>query len=152
VQHGSPYQLLAEAYLAKGDKHAAIENLERYRDRGGSDLFVLKQLADLEEKAGQPGKAIDTYAQALNVYLEDEDVHRKLGSLELSNGDANTAVREFQAVLELKPADTAQAHYDLAKALLAAQRTGDARDEVLLSLEAAPGFKPAQQLLLKLNK
>jgi tetratricopeptide (TPR) repeat protein len=152
VQHGSPYQLLAEAYLAKGDKHAAIENLERYRDRGGRDLFVLKQLADLEEKAGQPGKAIDTYAQALNVYLEDEDVHRKLGSLELSNGDANTAVREFQAVLELKPADTAQAHYDLAKALLAAQRTGDARDEVLLSLEAAPGFKPAQQLLLKLNK
>jgi hypothetical protein len=52
----------------------------------------------------------------------------------------------------MNPSDPAQSHYDLARALVAAARTDDARDEVLASLEAAPGFKPAQQLLLKLNK
>jgi hypothetical protein len=79
-------------------------------------------------------------------------VHRKLGGLELENGDPSVAVREYRAVLAMRPSDQAQSHYDLARALMAAQRTDDARDEVLASLEAAPDFKPAQQLLLKLNK
>ncbi|MFZ0593077.1 MAG: tetratricopeptide repeat protein [Bryobacteraceae bacterium] len=150
VGGGNVYELLAKAYMANGDNGAAIANLELYRDRGGRDPSILKQLAWLEEKEGQPQKAIDTYERILDVYLEDAEVHQKLGALELNNGNAKVAIREFQAVLALKPADPAQAHYDLAKALYAAQRTGDARDEVLLSLEAAPGFKPAQQLLLKL--
>lgn len=150
VGGGNVYELLAKAYLAKGDNGAAIARLELYRDRGGRDPSILKQLAWLEEKEGQPQKAIDTYERILDVYLEDAEVHGKLGALELNSGNPKIAVREFQAVLALKPADPAEAHYDLAKALYAAQRTGDARDEVLLSLEAAPGFKPAQQLLLKL--
>jgi cellulose synthase operon protein C len=150
VGGGNVYELLAKAYMATGDNGAAIANLELYRDRGGRDPNILKQLAWLEQKEGQPQKAIDTYERILDVYLEDEEVHRKLGALELDSGNPKIAIREFQAVLALKPADPAQAHYDLAKALYAAQRTGDARDEVLLSLEAAPGFKPAQQLLLKL--
>jgi len=33
-----------------------------------------------------------------------------------------------------------------------AKRTEEARDQVLLSLEAAPGYKPAQKLLLDLSK
>jgi hypothetical protein len=60
-------------------------------------------------------------------------------------------VREFSAVLALKPADTAESHYDLAKALQAAHRSTEAKDQVLLALEAAPDFKPAQQLLLQLS-
>jgi hypothetical protein len=37
-------------------------------------------------------------------------------------------------------------------ALRAAHRLNEAKDEVLLALEAAPGFKPAQQLLLQLSQ
>jgi hypothetical protein len=150
VGDGSLYEVLAKAYLAKGDKAAAIANLELYRDRGGRNLATLKQLADLETKAGQPQKAIDTYHTILDLYLEDASVHQKLGALDLDSGNSQEAVREFRAVVALKPSDPAQAHYDLAKALYAAKRPGDARDEVLLSLEAAPDFKPAQKLLLQL--
>ena len=50
-----------------------------------------------------------------------------------------------------KPVDLAGAHYELARALAAAHRTDDARDEVVSALELAPGFKPAQKLLLELN-
>lgn len=152
VQGGSAYEVLAKAHLAQGEIGAAAATLEVYRDRGGRDVATLKQLADLEQKLKQPKKAIDTYRGLLDVYLEDEEVHRKLGSLELESGDPNIAVREYRAVLALDSSDPAQSHYDLARALVAAQRTSDARDEVLASLEAAPDFKPAQQLLLKLNK
>jgi hypothetical protein len=36
--------------------------------------------------------------------------------------------------------------------LRAARRNGEAKDQVLLALESAPSFKPAQQLLLQLNQ
>jgi hypothetical protein len=54
--------------------------------------------------------------------------------------------------LSLKPLDQAASHYQLAKALTMAKKLDDARDEVLLSLEAAPGYKPAQKLLLEISK
>jgi hypothetical protein len=40
----------------------------------------------------------------------------------------------------------------LAEAYRKANRIDQARDEVLLALEAAPGFKPAQKLLLEIAK
>jgi hypothetical protein len=40
----------------------------------------------------------------------------------------------------------------LAKAFHAAHRVQEAKDQVLLALEAAPDFKPAQQLLLQLSQ
>ena len=77
----------------------------------------------------------------------------KLGSLELESGDPNIAVREYRAVLALDSIRSWPSRITIwPRALVAAQRTSDARDEVLASLEAAPDFKPAQQLLLKLNK
>jgi Flp pilus assembly protein TadD len=88
----------------------------------------------------------------LYVYPEDEGVHRKLGALLLEGADPAGAVREFQAVVDLKPADTAEAHFNLAQALVSAHRNGEAKDQVLTALEAAPGYKPAQQLLLKLSQ
>ena len=70
----------------------------------------------------------------------------------IASGDSSAAVREFQAVLDLKPADVAQSHYELARALHAANRVNEAKDQVLIALEAAPDFKPAQQLLLQLSQ
>jgi hypothetical protein len=70
----------------------------------------------------------------------------------LEAGDADGAVREGQALVALKPVDTAESHYELAKALNAAHRLSEAKDQVVLALEAAPGFKPAQQLLLQLSQ
>ena len=65
------------------------------------------------------------------IYPEDVEVHRKLGSLELDAGNVKESIREFQAVLALKPADAAESHFDLAKALERAGKKAEARDEVL---------------------
>ena len=52
----------------------------------------------------------------------------------------------------MKPLDAADAHYQLARAYRAANRMDAARDEVLLALEAAPDYKPAQKLLLEITR
>ena len=62
------------------------------------------------------------------------------------------AVREYRAVLARAPIDPAAAHYDLARAYRAAKRDREAHDQILLALEAAPGYRPAQKMLLELTK
>ncbi|HEY3937761.1 MAG TPA: hypothetical protein VGL97_10040 [Bryobacteraceae bacterium] len=152
VGNDSAYELAADSYLSKGDKPAALKELEQYRDMGGKSPQVLKKLASVEQETRNVKQAEVTLEKLNYIYPEDEEIHRKLSSLLLASGDASGAVRESQAVLALKPADTAESHYELAKALHAAHRLSEAKDQVVMALEAAPGFKPAQQLLLQLSQ
>lgn len=152
VGGGSVYELLADAYTAAGDKRSAAKQLEAYRDRGGSNPAVLKKLAALQSEFGDAKAAESTLSKLIYIYPEDEELHRKLGALRLKNGNANAAIVEYRALLALHPSDTAESHFDLAQALQAAGKSNEAKDEVLLALEAAPDFKPAQRLLLELNK
>lgn len=152
VGAGSAYELIADADIATGKKTPAADELERYRDHGGSDVELLKKLAQLELDLARPRQAGSTLQTLLFIYPEDKDVHRKLGDLLLQNGDSSGAVREYRAVLTLKPDDVAESHFDLARALTAAHQESEAKDEVLVALETAPDFKPAQRLLLQLSK
>jgi len=152
VGGNSVYELSADLYLSKSDKPAAIQELEKYRAAGGTNVETLKKLARLEQEAGKTNQAEVTLRKLNYVYPEDEEIHRRFGDLLLQGGNAAEAVREYQAVVTLEPADEAESHYELARALNAAHRTNEAKDEVLLALEAAPGFKPAQQLLLQLSQ
>ena len=56
------------------------------------------------------------------------------------------------AALAQKPLDAATSHFNLARALHQAKRTEQAKDQLLQSLEAAPGFKPAQKMLLDISR
>ena len=151
VEAGSVYEFLFDAYQAKGDKAKATSELERYAKIGGRDPVLLKQLASLEVEQGRKQDAAATLERLNLIYLKDEDAHKKLGELDLDLGNAKGAIREFGAVLASSPIDVAGAHYELAKAYQAAHQIKEAQDEVISSLEAAPGFKPAQKLLLELN-
>ena len=73
------------------------------------------------------------------------------GALWLAQGNNAGAVREFSAVLAMKPLDMASAHFDVARAYLAAGDKAKAEESVLAALEAAPGYKPAQKLLLEIE-
>ena len=85
------------------------------------------------------------------IYPEDEGLHGKLGDLLLAQGNDAGAVREYQAVLAMKPLDKASAEFDLAKAYIASGDKAKAEESVLAALEVAPGFKPAQKLLLEIE-
>jgi cellulose synthase operon protein C len=152
VETGSVYELLADAYTAKGDKDDARKQLEKYNEVGGRDPKLVERLATLEEEAGEPKKAAAALDRLNYIYPEDQELHKRLGDLWLAQNNVPGAIREYQALLALKPLDQAASHYQLAEALRRADRLDQARDEVLLALEAAPGYKPAQKLLLEIAK
>jgi tetratricopeptide (TPR) repeat protein len=151
VEDANAYEFLADAQLAKGNKQTAADALRLYEIMGGEDPRPLKKLASLEEDLGDSRDAAATLDRLNFIYPEDEDLHRKLGTLWLAQGNAAGALREFNAVVAMKPLDMASAEFDVAKAYFAAGDKSKAEESVLASLEAAPGFKPAQKLLLEIE-
>ena len=151
VDDANAYEFLAAAQIRKGNKPSAVEVLTAYQKMGGESPDALKELAGLEEESGHIKEAAATLDELNFIYPEDEDMHRKLGELWLAQGNNAGAVREYSAVLAMKPLDTASAHYDLAKAYLAEGDKASAEEQVLGALEAAPGFKPAQKMLLDIE-
>jgi tetratricopeptide (TPR) repeat protein len=151
VEEHSVYESLAKAYEAKGDKASAMKELERYARIGGREPETLKTLAKYLEDAGRKKDAAAVLEKLNVIYPMDADAHRTLGTLLLEQGNTKGSIREFGAVVAKNPIDPAQAHYDLARALLADKQTEKANDELLNALEAAPGFRPAQKLLLELS-
>ncbi len=152
VEQGSIYEFLAHAYLDKKDSADAIDELERYAHAGGRSPASLKLLAKELTDAGKKKEAADILDRLNFIYPVDGELHRKLGELWLDDGNAAGAAREFRAELAYKPIDPAQAHYDLARAYNENHQPDKSKDELILALEIAPGFKPAQKLLLQLNK
>jgi len=152
VYDDNPYQLLAEAYLARQNREGATEVLRRYQHAGGRSPQLLEKLAELEQDAGDSAAAAATL-ERINLIdpAFDQAEHRKLGELWLAQKNYAGAIREFEAVLAFHPLDQASARLDLARAYLAAGKRNEAEDSVLAALEAAPDYRPAQKLLLELE-
>ena len=152
VEPGSAYETAADSYLEMKDKAGARKTLEQYANKGGKMPETLKKLATLQEEAGDKAAAARTLTKINYIYpLKDEPMHRKLGELSLALGRLPDAIREFEAIVAGAPIDPATAHYDLATAYLKAGKKSKAEEQIFLALEAAPGFKPAQKLMLELN-
>ena len=164
-QATAPAKIAAGIETIKGTSHdhgqlgtlmpavqSAIEQLQKYSDIGGRKPVVLKKLADLQTQENMKAAAAKTLHRINYIYPNDEELHRKLAALYSELGDKSGAIREYEALVAMKPQDQAGARYGLAAAYKAANRIDDAKDQVLLALEAAPGFRPAQKLLLELNR
>jgi len=148
----NPYELVAAADLAKGDKKAAEAILIEYEKIGGDDPATLKKLASLEEELGQPKEAAATLDRINYIYpVHDEELHRHLGDLWFAQSNYPGAIREYSAVVALSPLDKAGANFKLAQAYYASGQKDKAEESVLAALEAAPGYRPAQKLLLEIE-
>ena len=147
------YEALADAQASKGDTQAEAAALHQYELQGGSQPLLLKHLAALEETAGDKAGAAATLTRVLYIYpVKDAELHRKLGDLLLAEKQYSGAIREYNAVVASAPLDKAGAQYNLAQAYLAAGQRDKAEDSVLMALEAAPDYRPAQKLLLQLKQ
>lgn len=152
VEAANAYEVVADSALAKGDRKKTIDALQRYATAGGRNPDALKKLAVLQEEAGDKRAAAATLEKVIYIYpIKDDVMHKRLGELYLGLNNSPLAVREFSAWLAEKPNDKADAHYHLARAFQAARQSEKAEEHVLEALETAPGFKPAQKLLLELN-
>jgi tetratricopeptide (TPR) repeat protein len=151
VYDANPYEFLAGAYQAQGNKKEAAAVLTDYEKRGGHDPDTLKELASLEEELGSPGEAAATLDRINDIYPHDEQLHRKLGELWLAQSNFPGAIREYSAVLATHPIDVTSARFELAQAYWAAGQKDKAKENVLEALESAPDYRPAQKLLLQLE-
>jgi tetratricopeptide (TPR) repeat protein len=151
VEDHSVYEILAQAYTAKENKPAAMAELERYMKQGGRNPASLMTLAKALDAAGRKKDAAAALDRINYIYPMDYEQHQMLGTLYFEQGNAKGAVREFAAVAEYKPLDPARAHYDLARAYNLNHETEKAKDELVTALEAAPGYRQAQKLLLELS-
>ena len=151
VGDASVYELLASAEIQLGDNKGVASTLAAYKKMGGESPEMLTKLASLQEEAGEKKSAAETLNQINYIYPENEVLHRHLGELWLNQGNNAGAIREFTAVLALKPLDKATAQYELAQAYFAQGDRAKAEENVLAALETAPGFRPAQKLLVEIE-
>lgn len=152
VGEGNPYVQLADIYESQGRKAeaaAALDGLVRFDEE---NLEAQKRLARLRLELDDRAGALDALKACFYIYPFDVTLHKQAGDVYLEQGNAAAAVREFSVVAALDPPDLAGAHYDIARASLAAGKAAEARRAVLRALEIAPGFEKAQELLLKLRR
>src|SRR5882757_3843137 len=153
VGDANVYELTADADKAKGDAKAEAAALTAYEHEGGQNPSVLKRLAALEDGAGRQAEAAATLARLNYIYpVKNEELHRRLGDLLYGQKQYDGAIREYVAVVASHPIDKAGAEFHLAQAYLAAGQKDKAQESVLAALEAAPGYRPAQKMLLELNQ
>jgi cellulose synthase operon protein C len=153
VDEANVYVLMADAANAKGDAKSEAAVLTSYEHEGGQMPAVLKRLAALEEAAGKPAEAAATLERVNYIYpVNDEDLHRRLGDLLFAEKQYDGAIREYNARVASHPVDKAGAEFNLAQAYFAAGQKDKAQESVLAALETAPGYRPAQKLLLELQQ
>jgi tetratricopeptide (TPR) repeat protein len=152
VDEANVYEFIADADKARGDSKAEAAILTAYEHQGGQMPEMLKRLATLEESQGQTDEAVATLERINYIYpVKDEELHHRLGDLLFKEKQYDGAIREYNAFAASNPVDKAGAQFSLAQAYFAAGKTDKAEECVLAALEIAPGYRPAQKLLLQLQ-
>jgi Flp pilus assembly protein TadD len=145
----SPRALLGLIAESQKDPERARREYRTLLTFDHTNVNVARKVATLAAAAG----AVDEETAALQLVSDldpfDAGTHGKLGARLLARGDAARALLEFQASVALGPPNPAEAHSDVAEALIKLGRKPEARREAMLALQVAPTFARAQDLLLE---
>jgi tetratricopeptide (TPR) repeat protein len=147
-----PYPLLVRTLMAQGDKRRAADVLSNMITLGDVPYETHVMLSDLLLQLGDTARAADALEDAMFMNPYEIAQHERLAALFAATGARRKAIRERHAVVALKPVDRAEAYYQLALAYSQAGDTTGARRSILRSLEEAPHFERAQELLLSLHE
>jgi len=147
----SPYWFLAQIHRRRGELAQAERALARLNALSESNYAALLTHAEVLDSLGRDAESAATLDQAVLVWPFDPDVHDRLARLHARLGDADAAVRERRAVVALDPVDKAEAWYLLAVAERDAGELDSARRSIMRSLEIAPNYEEALELLLDLR-
>jgi tetratricopeptide (TPR) repeat protein len=152
TQSRNPYLMLAEVHEKKGDRNAAIGELLGYFQHAGREPDELKKLAGWLDDAGRREEATAVLDELLYVWPADEELHADLGDWMLADNRNQEALREFNVLLSMNPHDKAATYFRLAETYHKMNDSQRARRNLLMSLEIAPTYKPAQRLLLEIAR
>tara|TARA_B100002003_G_scaffold251953_1_gene299343 strand:- start:6813 stop:9479 length:2667 start_codon:yes stop_codon:yes gene_type:complete len=144
----SPYWHLAMIAKKNGDTHRATEELSTLTAINQKNYLANTELSNLYEELGNLAAAAEALDRAVYIYPFEIPIHQKLAGLYENMESHSLAIRERKAVVSLAPVDMAEALYLLAKAEFAAGDQLAAKRSIIRSLEIAPGYPAAQELLL----
>jgi tetratricopeptide (TPR) repeat protein len=147
-----PYHLLAAAHRELGRPERAAAELEAAVAINADDYDAYVQLAEILAELGRSEEAAAQLERAMYVSPFRVDAHRRLAELAEAQQRFEVAIRERRAVVALDPINRAEAQYRLANAHFLAGDMASARRTVLASLEQAPGYQEAQELLLLIHE
>lgn len=148
---GNPYTLLAQIYAARKDKPAEAAILTDYIRIDENDYDAAKRLALLRADLGDKQGELEALKLSFFISPFDPALHMKAGDVMMELNDPKGALVEYTVGLQLKPVNLAEAHYNLARAQFADGNRAAARKSLLQSLELAPSYGKALELLLKLK-
>ena len=146
----NPHRMIAAIAAERKDTTRTIDALEALLRVDHADVESARQLAALVAPLGDARRTESAYRRVVSGDPFDRDAQAALGRLALARTDTATALRAFRSALAGNPPDLAQAHADLAEALITSGQRGEAKTQVLAALEIAPAFERAQDLLLRL--
>jgi Tfp pilus assembly protein PilF len=147
----NPYEPLADAYIKKGDKKAAIEVLKKYVSYSDTAFKGNSKLAGLLLESGDTAGARHALESAVYIWPMDIEEHQKLGDLLLNLKQYAPAVREYEAMVALNAPDKAAIYTKLAESNFGRGDRQTAKANVMKALEIAPSYEPALELLLKVR-
>ncbi len=111
-----------------------------------------RRAADAPRRTGGRGEGVEGRARSAEQVLAVNPLapapHRELARAAEALGDRAAAIEAHRTLLLLDPLDAPQHRYELAKQLAADGKLADARREIVRSLEEAPRFRAAHELLL----
>ncbi|MGH7500201.1 MAG: tetratricopeptide repeat protein [Longimicrobiales bacterium] len=151
VTDGNPYRALAEIHQKAGRNREAANELIALTQRNENDYEANLRLASLLEDLGDTAGSAAALERAVWISPYDATLHQKLAEMYSATGNRQGVVRARAAIVALKPVDLAEALYQLALAQLEAGDRDAARRTVLRTLEIAPNFERAQELLLRVR-
>ena len=146
----SPYPLLLQAYEKLEDSEGILATLRHWWSVAPEQGQIGRRLAFQLINRSETVEAMKILQELMYVTPFEPELHKALGNLYLEKDDVKASLTEFQALLALQPNDLADAHFSLARALARSGHNGQAKEQVLLALEIAPTYQPAQRLLLQL--
>jgi len=144
------YEILSAAYrmTAESAKERAV--LEEWAVRESAAGPAYTRLAELAEKEGDWRNAAKNAKRQLAVNPLIPGPYRVLARASEELGDRQESIAAYRALLRLGEPDEANIHYRLAGLLKKNGERESAKRELLRSLEIAPRFLEAHQLLLEL--
>ncbi|MDA7905641.1 tetratricopeptide repeat protein [Mariniblastus sp.] len=146
----STYPLLAQCHRKLDDPDEELKMLEQYAAMEANSVELLMRLLEIYSANSDWAevKSVARKMLALNPLLPSP--YRFLAVAAEQTQDDQATVESLTALARMDPLDAADVHYRLASALFRQQQLGEAKDQVVRSLERAPRYRAAYDLLLEI--
>ena len=150
AESDSPLKLLAVVHRKLEEREEEKKILKKLAAISADDVDVFERLMEMAEEEEDWKTLAVNGERYLAANPLNPRIYRLLAPAQEKINSIEEAARSWKAMLQMDPADPAQAHYKFA-ALIAQRRPEEARRHLLMALEHAPRFRDAHRILQSID-